>query len=354
MSDDLFVPYRDAMADQAASLEAVVAHVTEQLPAASELLRTRRPVFTGIGASFAAAAAPVHTLRARGLPAHRAGVGDLPPGGPALGDAVIAVSQSGRSAETVAVQAALRSATGVLTAAVVNIPGSPVTRVSDLTVDLGAQRDSKASTIGFTGTLAALGVLADAWQAPGQARPGAWTGLGAALRQLESGLTPVVERFADLLAPAVGIDVAGEQGSVAAAESGALLLREVSRIPATAFELRNYLHGPTESAHPAGHARRTGHVLVGGRRSVELALQLAAFGAPVVLLAEEPVAAQDLSGVAVLQLPPVPEPQRAVLATVVLQRLSLELAERSGDDPDEFVFSSSDTKVDDPELSGSR
>ncbi|GMA87692.1 hypothetical protein GCM10025868_29420 [Angustibacter aerolatus] len=47
-----------------------------------------------------------------------------------------------------------------------NVPGSPLTSVVDAVLDLGDERDSKASTIGFTGTLAALGLLADAWEAP--------------------------------------------------------------------------------------------------------------------------------------------------------------------------------------------
>ncbi|WP_432563921.1 SIS domain-containing protein [Kineococcus sp. SYSU DK003] len=354
MSDDLFIPYRDAMADQAASLDAVVARVTGQLPAAAELLRASRPVFTGIGASLAAAAAPVHTLRTRGVPAHRVGVGDLPAGGPALGDAVVAVSQSGRSAETVAVQAALHGRGDVLTAAVVNVPSSPVTQVSQVAVDLGAQRDSKASTIGFTGTLAALGLLADAWDAPVAAQADQWARLGSVLAEFDSALGPTVEQAADLIGAAVCLDVAGEQAGVAAAESGALLLREVSRIPATAFELRNYLHGPTESAHPTGAERVTGHLLVGGPRSAELAQQLAGFGAPVVLLADSSVGAGTVPGVLVIELPALPEAQRAVVATVVMQRLSLELADRAGHDPDEFVFSSADTKVDTAVPSGSR
>ncbi|GMA87693.1 hypothetical protein GCM10025868_29430 [Angustibacter aerolatus] len=100
MSDDRFIPYADAMATQPERLDAVVRHVRGQAPVTA-LLSTRRPVFVGIGASLAAAAAPVHALRARGVAAHRADVGDLPPGTPALGDAVVAISQSGRSRETV-------------------------------------------------------------------------------------------------------------------------------------------------------------------------------------------------------------------------------------------------------------
>ena len=357
VSDSTFIPYRDALATQAACLDAVLTHVGGQLPTLGALLGTRRPVFTGIGASLAAAAAPVHTLRSRGLPAHRASVGEVPQGSPALGDAVIAVSQSGRSAETVAVQSALHEAGAeagaeVVTAAVVNVPGSPLTQVSDVVIDLAAQRDSMASTIGFTGTLAALGLLADAWHAPTAAQTGSWSGLGSALRDFERTLTPKLAGLADLLAPAAGIDVAGEHADVAAAESGALLLREVARIPATAFELRNYLHGPTESAHPAGTARASAHVLIGGARSAELAAQLAGAGCPVVLLAEGHVPAP--AGVAVLELPALPAAQRAVLATVALQHLSLELAVRAGHDPDEFIFSSNDTKVDAPALSGTR
>jgi glucosamine--fructose-6-phosphate aminotransferase (isomerizing) len=349
MSDDRFVPYSQAMSTQAEQLDAVVARVREQLPDAAALLRSTRPVFVGIGASLAAAAAPVHALRARGVAAHRAGLGDLPDGCPPLGDALVAVSQSGRSRETVE---AVAAASGVRRAAVVNVPGSPLTQVVDSVVDLGDQSDSKASTIGFTGTLAGLGLLADAWDAPRPAPQGsddAWSALGGAVAALEQQVGTALGDLAALVGAAASVDVSGEQASVASAEEGALLLREVCRVAATPFELRGYLHGPTESASSGQFP--TAHVLVGGERSLELAAQLQGRGHSVAVLTTLPAEAVQAAGLAtstvVVRLPDVAGPQRVVLETVVFQHVSGLVAAERGLDADEFVFSSTDTKLDD-------
>ena len=349
MSDDRFVPYSQAMSTQAEQLDAVVARVREQLPDAAALLGGTRPVFVGIGASLAAAAAPVHALRARGIAAHRAGLGDLPRGCPPLGDVVIAVSQSGRSRETVEAVAAWP---GVGRGAVVNVPGSPLTQVVDTVFDLGDQSDSKASTIGFTGTLACLGMLADAWDAPLPARPGsddAWSALGATVAGLEQQVGTALGDLAALVGSATSVDVSGEQASVASAEEGALLLREVCRVTATPFELRGYLHGPTESA--SSGAAPTAHVLLGAERSLELAAQLQAHGhsvAVVTTLPPDAVRSASLAtGTVVVHLPDLAGPQRVVLETVVFQHVSGLIAAERGLDADEFAFSSTDTKLDD-------
>jgi glucosamine--fructose-6-phosphate aminotransferase (isomerizing) len=355
MSDDRFIPYRDAMSTQAERLDAVVSRVREQLPDVGAVLSARRPVFLGIGASLAAAAAPVHALRARGVAAHRSGAGDLPAGCPPLGDVVVAISQSGRSRETVE---AVEAAQEVPRAAVVNVPGSPLTRAVSTVIDLGDERDSKASTIGFTGTLGALGLMADAWTADGPAGSAqGWTTLGADVHALEQGCGRTIDDLAALVAAAGSVDVSGEQASVVAAEEGALLLREVCRVPATAFEMRNYLHGPTESASAPGVPASTAHVLLGTFRTAQLATQLAEQGHAVGLVT--PLSDEDLraagvpSGVVVLRLPQVGAPQRAVLETVVFQHLSLTLAEARGIDADEFAFSGDDTKLDEPAAAGS-
>jgi glucosamine--fructose-6-phosphate aminotransferase (isomerizing) len=243
-------------------------------------------------------------------------------------------------------------------AAVVNVPGSPLTEVVSTVVDLGDERDSKASTIGFTGTLAALGLLADAWRADGPAGPArGWSTLGSDVQSLEQGCRPAVDDLAALVAAAGSVDVSGEQASVVAAEEGALLLREVCRVPATPFEMRNYLHGPTESASAPGTAAPTAHLLLGTFRTAQLAAQLAhqghAVGLVTPLSQEELRAAGVPAEVVVLRLPQVGAPQRAVLETVVFQQLSLVLADARSVDADEFVFSGDDTKLDEPAAAAS-
>ena len=47
--------------------------------------------------------------------------------------------------------------------AVVNTAPSPIADVASTVIDIGNIPDSYASTVGYTATVAALGILADAW-----------------------------------------------------------------------------------------------------------------------------------------------------------------------------------------------
>jgi glucosamine--fructose-6-phosphate aminotransferase (isomerizing) len=355
-----FIPYRTALPQQPEQLAAIAEHVARQLVERPAGFAARRPVFYGIGASHAAAALPVALLRARGVGAHRVEVGELPPGSPALGDVTIAISQGGRSRETVDALSALPAPQR---AAVVNMPGTPLTDAASAVVDLGGRQDSKASTVGFTGTLTALAMLTEAWTvdddtdddvhhdtADGDhSSPWAQIGEHVAALLADPEMTAAVERIADLVLGARSVDVVGPYASLAAAEEGALLLREVCRIPATGVELRQYLHGSSEMA-----ASDTAHLLLGGDRTLTLAAVLAGAGARVAVLTQ--VAPADRPplppGTIVVQLPrgETGGPEYAaclvaVLETVVFQRVADVVAGRLGLDPDEFVFIGTDTKL---------
>jgi glucosamine--fructose-6-phosphate aminotransferase (isomerizing) len=337
-----FIPYRTAMPRQAAELPAVARRVAEQLGdgAVRNLLAARRPVLLGIGASHAAAALPVALLRAHGVPAHRVEVGELPPGAPTLGDVTVAISQGGRSRETID---ALLDVPQSQRAALVNMPGTPLTQVASSVLDLGGREDSKASTVGFTGTLVGLALLAEAWAvAAGHAAPAPapeWERIGEAVGRFtaDPGVAAAVARITDLVDGAASVDVVGGGASLAAAEEGALLLREVCRVPATAVELRQYLHGSSEIAAPT-----TAHLLIGGERTKALAAQLATAGARVALVSELLPARLTDEGV---EHSFAAECERVVLETVAFQLVAGALAERLGLDPDEFVFIGDDTKV---------
>ncbi|MEU6743622.1 SIS domain-containing protein [Streptosporangium sandarakinum] len=320
MSHDITLS--EALERQPELLASAVRGLREQL--AGSWPAPRRPLLQAMGASHAALAAPVHLLRSRGVWASRAGYGELP--GP-LDDAdlVVGVSQSGRSAETVA---ALRGVPAERRLAVVNIPGSPLTELAERVLSCGGVPDSKVSTSGFSVTLAALGMLADTWTlgAPDEV----WSSLAdrvAAVRLSSGGV-------AEEVAECVAIDVVGGGASLTAAEEGALMIREACRIPAAAFETRQYLHGPMEAA------GRTAHIVIGGEREAELAGQLAAAGHRTLYV-----------GPCATSVPSVPVPAlssvaRAVLENAVLQRLVAAVAEVLGSPVGEFRFPVGDTKVD--------
>ena len=313
-------------------LEQAIAHIGAEVEAARDRLRGPGPIFLGIGASYAASGAAVWTLRSRGIHAWRLNAGEHPVPFPASVHPVIAVSQSGRSTETLAV---LRGLDPAQRLAVVNVAPSPIADMAAAAISLGNIADSYASTIGYTATIAALGMIAEAWD--GGAVDASWTALPAAFRALEAVMAARGRTLAGPPAAAASVDYAAAAPSIGSAEVGSLLLREIARIPATGLSTRQYLHGAMESA------GRTAHVLVGGERETGVAHTLARAGHATILVTTLDVAEEPQ--LAVVRIPDVSATQRTILEAMVMQSLAVETAGLRGVDPDAFVFFHTDTKV---------
>src|SRR5882724_2057001 len=157
-----YITFAAARQTQADSLEVAIGSIRDQVLGYQNAgeFRGAGPIFTGIGASLAAACAPVWSLRSRGIHSWRLGAGDQPLPFPPTVHPVVGVSQSGRSAETLAL---LESVSGSLRYAVVNAVPSSIAEAAATVIGLGNRPDSYASTVGYTATVAALGILADAW-----------------------------------------------------------------------------------------------------------------------------------------------------------------------------------------------
>lgn len=331
---DGYITLAEARATQASLLERAVPVIASEVMSAARrgAFSGHGPIFLGIGASYAASAAAVWTLRSRGIDAYRLNAGEYPIPFPPSPHPIIGVSQSGRSSETLAVLGAVE---GRLRMAVSNVVPSPISDIATTAISLGNLPDSYASTTGYTATIAALGMIAEAWD-NGVIDRG-WTALPAALRQLEATLASRIGSLASLLVDPRSVDYAAAASSVGSAEVGALLLREVARIPATGFSTRQYLHGAMESA---GH---TVHILMGEEREIGLAQTLARAGHNTILLTGFDVPEEhDLH---VVRIPTVSPAQRPILEALVLQSLAVEAALLRGLDPDAFVFFHTDTKV---------
>jgi fructoselysine-6-P-deglycase FrlB-like protein len=328
------ISFAAARADQASRLgEAIgtVTAVTAELAAAGRLSGPG-PIFVGIGASHAAACAPVWTLRARGIHSWRLGAGDYPLPFPRSEHPVVGVSQSGRSTETLA---AVESVAADQRYAVVNRTPSPIAAAARTVIDIGNIPDSYASTVGYTSTVAALGILANAWDG-GRVDPG-WRELPEALRETERLLTGPVRDLAAVFSRARSADFVGSGPSVGSAEAAALLFREVARIPATGMGTRQYLHGSMESA--GGGV----HVLFGDAREAEVAETLAAADHQVILVTSQDVACGP--NLNVVRLPARPPSQRVILEALAMQILVAAVAEERSVEIEEFVFHNPDTKV---------
>jgi fructoselysine-6-P-deglycase FrlB-like protein len=329
-----YITFAAARASQAEKLGESIEFVREQVEArgAAGELSGPGPIFVGIGASLAAACAPVWAIRSRGIHSWRLGAGDLPLPYPSSDHPIIGISQSGRSAETLAV---LESVESDLRYTVVNNTPSPLAAVTDRSVSLGNIPDSYASTIGYTATVSALGMLADRWN-DGEIDPG-WARLSQVFRETEENVTESVRSLAPLFASTGSADFVGTGPALGSAEAGALLFREVARIHSTGMSTRQYLHGSMESAGDGVH------VLFGDTRELSVAHTLSEAGHQVILISNEVV--EESSTLRTVQLPKLPAAQRAVLEILVMQILVGEVASVRGIDVEEFVFTNSDTKV---------
>ncbi len=329
-----YITYASARSTQAAALGDAIERISADVLAQQEAggLSGPGPIFVGIGASLAAASAPVWELRQRGIHSWRLGAGDHPLPFPASVHPIIGISQSGKSTETLAV---LESVDPQLRYAVVNTHPSPVSSISRATLSLGNIPDSYASTIGYTATVTGLGMIAEAWD-NGALDP-RWSELPDLFRWTEE---TVGARAAELAATFTGVttaDFVGAGPSVGSAEAGALLFREVARVHAAGMSTRQYLHGSMESA--GGGV----HVLFGEDRELEVARMLADAGHSAILISTADVPEQN--HLQTVRLPEVAPSQRAILEALVMQILVGEVAHLHGVEIEEFVFHHSDTKV---------
>ena len=159
-----------------------------------------------------------------------------------LGDAVaIAISQSGRSPDIVAMQSAAKDARAV-TIALVNEEDSPLARDAEAVAPLHAGMErSVAATKSMIAALVAGASLVAHWSEDRE--------LLAALLKLPSVLdassaAPPSAMTVETLAKASSLFVIGRGATLAVAAEAALKLKETSAIHAEAFSSAEVLHGP--------------------------------------------------------------------------------------------------------------
>jgi glucosamine--fructose-6-phosphate aminotransferase (isomerizing) len=327
-----WLTFREGCAAQPESLRIAAQRVDEWFNAGhATALQGQRLILGGIGASFASLATPLYELRAAGVVAYRTSCGDLPPHGAQLGDYFVGVSQSGRSRETL--QALLEAPAG-RRLAVVNASESPLGQAAEAQLTLGDLPDSRMSSVGFTATVLALGMLVDRLTR-GETGAG-WDRLGAVSEQAVEQADSTLEKFAVAVAESSIVDVVADASALTAAEQSALLFREGPFVPSMAMDTRSYLHGPMDCAGP------TSHVIFGREREGLLAEQLAERNVPILLVTDTDVTAPA----SIIRIPQLPPSQRVVVQVALMQRLVLHVGSVLGRDVDASVFRRLDTKVD--------
>jgi fructoselysine-6-P-deglycase FrlB-like protein len=286
----------------------------------------------GIGASEYAARGAAQEWRQAGLRAFAVSAAEITVAGAPAADVYVAISESGRSTETIE---AVEQVGGDRAVAVVNDPESPLAAACSAVLDLGSGEDSPIYTTGYTATLQALGLLGEHWSR----RTSDWSALPALARRVLDECREPAERLAPLLDDARVVDVVASGVSAATVGEGALLLRESARLLTAAHETRNYLHGPMEPLGPS-----VACLVIGDGREIRLARDSADLGCPTVLVTTDPDVASE-GALTVLRLPRAGSALgRAVLEILPLQLLAWAVARRRGLSVDGFRYQQEDTK----------
>lgn len=313
-------------------------HVAEAI-GLGDITSYRRVILTGMGASHAALRPLWLTLVGMGRSAWLSESSELLASLLPLIDAstlVIAASQSGRSAELVALADEVGMRGGRLIA-ITNDRQSPLARGAQTTVDICAGEEHAVSTKTYVNTLA--------------------VGLVLSRILLEQPVDDVLDRTADAveaylqewrahvdtLKQEVGLPdrlyFLARETSMSAAECGALITKEAAKWPVEAQSAAQFRHGPLELA----DARLSVVILAGTddrMRAMNKTLErdLVAFGARAFRLDHgSPNKPLDIPGTAA--------DARPIVEIVPLQLLSLAIAEQTGIEPGVFRHLSKVTTV---------
>jgi len=288
---------------------------------------------TGIGASFAASVVVAGELVRRGRRAVAMRSVDLV-GGSHVADSIIALSHRGRSVEVVD---SLKAHPSTPALAMTNGDQSPLARAAGQHLRIANETDATPSSTGYTGTLAAAGVLIDRLCG---ATATDWEKLPLVVAKILDAAARKMPRLGDLFRERRAIDCVGARSSLGTAEEASLLLREAARIPAGATDTRHFLHGPMEAMD-----ERTGAVVFGDGREILLAEQLREFGCPALLV----TANEDADDRGVLTVVRVPAQDncicRGIIEILAAQLLAAELSDAAGLTDATFRYRQTDTKI---------
>lgn len=164
------------------------------------------------------------------------------------GALVVGISQSGESPDVVGVVEAGRSQ-GCPTIAITNVPGSPLSRAAEHTLDLRAGDElSVGATKTYVAELVTIAMLSvalgdGAGSVEGRAGPAALADVPAALARAQES-RPAAEAAAASLAGTRQAIVVGRGFEYATAREWALKLKELARVFAEPYSTADFVHGP--------------------------------------------------------------------------------------------------------------
>jgi glucosamine--fructose-6-phosphate aminotransferase (isomerizing) len=312
------------------------------LESVAGLATDRFPVFTGMGSSYNACYPAVAELARDGYLSLMIDAAELLHFRSNMLDAhtlVIAVSQSGESAETVSLARALADRDeGPPIVAVTNGADSPLATLADEVLDTRAGIETGPSTMTFAASLVALAAVARVLTG------GTPDDVVTSVRRNAARAADSLERLvADATLPGRMLAAIGSRPhkvilargpARAAAEMGALTIKEAAGIPVESLETAQFRHGPLELAGP-----ELGALIVATEpetRDLDLAFaaELAEGGASVLTVTTAPEGVPGNESIAIGDLDRALAP---AVSIVPVQLLARELAVASGREPGTYV-----------------
>ena len=293
----------------------------------------QRILLTGMGSSYHAQYPLFYTLAEHGLPAVMIETGELVYHAAGLvgPDAlIVAVSQSGRSAEIVRLLD-LVDGRGGSVLGVTNTPGSPLEQRSAARLLTRAGEEATVSCKTYIAGLLALDWLGDALTGGGLAAArGEARQISAAVQVYLNGWRDRVAELEGMLAGIAHVFLAGRGGSLAACGTGGLITKESAHVHAEGMSSAALRHGPLEMLGPDCF----GLVFAGDENTRTLNFRLyedmRAAGCPAGWVEMNP-------GHTPFDLPPAPARLLPILEILPVEMLTLALAHLRGHVPGAFV-----------------
>jgi glutamine---fructose-6-phosphate transaminase (isomerizing) len=307
------------LADQADQL----GRLRQAAAAASSLL------FTGMGSSYDACYPVVTALAGRGRACSMLDTAELLHFRLASlrpDTLLICVSQSGESAELVRLIDQLPDDRRPTVAAITNGAGNTLARAADIALDTRAGEEHGPSTMTFVAALAVLDALAGDPQVARAALE---------LERLLADPAATADHLCEWIDGRPTLALVGRGSARAAAEMGALTLKEAARFPAESLQAAQFRHGPLELAGP-----RLAVMVIATEpttRELELGLagELTAAGAAVLVVSQD---GEGPDGSETIMVGPLQGGLAAAAATVPAQLLAWRLARSRGLTPGEFAI----------------
>jgi glutamine---fructose-6-phosphate transaminase (isomerizing) len=253
-------PFLAEISGQPAAIRRAATGLHDQLPQLRRVpvARNGRPlVFTGMGGSYDTCYAPVTALAAAGITGMMVDSAELlyfrraTLSGETL---LVAVSQSGESAEVVRLVEELDSGAGrPFVVSVTNGVHNSLARMANVALDSRAGSEEGPSTMTFGAALVVLRALAAVLA--GEAADDVLRQVDAEAQAAADSVDRVLgaldnrgERLRNWLADRPILTLLARGAARAASEMGALTLKEAARFPAEAMQSAQFRHGPLELA----------------------------------------------------------------------------------------------------------